>query len=189
MSQFVSIRVDDRQAQAALSQAPDVIRRYVDGAVRRGAEEIAVEEKRLAPKSLSNLVNAIHVAPSGDLAYAVRQGVAYAAHVILGTGPAVGQPKYYPNPDNLLQYLTTSPRARGFDWAKRGSKKRGGQENEIKRRAESFAWWIYQHGTKPQDFVSPAVLAKRDACVEYVRAATGSAFDEVFGSGTVRFRR
>lgn len=185
----VSVRVDTRQAQAAYSAAPDVLRQHLTGAVKRGAEVIASEQQQRAPKSMSALVNAIHVQPVGDLAWAVRQGVSYAAHVILGTGPAVGNPKYYPNPDSLLQYLTTTPKARGFGWAKLNSAKRAGQESEIKRRADAFAWWIYQHGTRPQDYVTPAVEAKRDACVEFIRAATQQAFNEAFGAGTVRFRR
>lgn len=189
MSHFVSVRIDSRQAQAAAAQAPEVLRRHLDGAVQRGAGEIAAEQKRLAPKSLSNLVNAINVEKSGDLAYMVRQGVSYAAHVVLGTGPAAGRPKYYPNPDNLLQYLMTTPKARGFSRFKRSERGRLEQEMVLVRRAQAFAWWIYQHGTRPQDYVTPSVEGKRDACVEFIRGATQTAFSEVFGAGTVRFRR
>lgn len=188
MSQVVSIRVDTLKAQAAMSAAPDVVRKHVGPAVLRGANEIAAEEKRLAPKSLSALVNSIIVGPAGDLAYQVSPGVDYAAYVVHGSGPAAGRPRYYPNPDNLLQYLMTSPRARGFDRFKRSARGRLEQEMDLVRRSQSFAWWIYQHGTKPQDFVTPAVAAKRDSCVEFVRDAVAAGIAEIFGAGTVRER-
>lgn len=188
----VSVKVDTRQALAAFDAAEDVLRRHLNGAVKRGAEAIAEEQMRLAPKFDSALLNGIRVEPAGDLAWAVRQGTSYAAHVVLGTGPAAGRKKYYPNPDNLFQYLMTSPKARGFKrWSrsKKPGKDRGSQELNLWFRSRAFAWWIYQHGTRPQDYVTPAVEAKRDACVEFIRAASQRAFDETFGAGTVRFRR
>lgn len=188
MSQLVSIRIDTTKAQAAFSAAPEVVRRHVEPALLRGANEIAAEEKRLAPKSLSALVNSIIVSPAGELAYQVSPGVGYAAYVVHGSGPAAGRAKYYPNPDNLLQYLMTSPRARGFTRFKRSAKGRLDQENELVRRSQAFAWWIYQHGTKPQDFVTPAVEGKRDACTQFVRDAVTAGVAEIFGAGTVRER-
>lgn len=188
MSNLVSVKVDSLKAQAAFSAAPETLRRHVGGAVWQGANAIAAEEKRLAPKSMTALVNSINVGPAGELAYQVGPGVNYAAYVVQGSGPAVGRPKYFPNPDNLLQYLMTSPKARGFARWSRSTKKRADQEMEITRRAQAFAWWIYQHGTRAQDFVTPAVNNQRDACVEFVRDAVRAGVAEIFGAGTVRER-
>lgn len=187
MSNLVSVRVESSKLQAALRAAPDVMHRHVDGAVLRGANEIAAEEKRLAPKSLSALVNSIIVGPAGELAYEVRPSVNYAPHVVHGSGPAVGKPRYYPNPDNLLQYLMTSPKARGFARFKRSERGRLEQEMGLVRRAQAFAWWIYQHGTKPQDFITPAVTNKRGACEVYIRQAVDRGLREVLGPDAVRY--
>lgn len=184
----VSIRLDAVKVQAAFSAAPDVIRGHVDGALLRGAGEIASEAKRRAPKLFSTLTNSIIVGPAGELAYEVRAGVAYAAYVERGSGPAAGNKKYYPNPDNLLQYLMTTPKARRIARWSRSAKGRADQENEIKRRAQAFAWWIYQHGTRPQPFMGPAVEEKRSAVEGYVRDAVAAGVSEIFGAGTVRER-
>lgn len=177
----IDIRIDGERALAAFTRAPEVMKTQVGAAVQRGAGEIASEAKRRAPKSLSNLVNSIIAAPAGDLAWMVRAGSAHAAPTEYGSGPAAGQPKYYPNPDNLLQYLMTSPKARGFDRFKRSDRGRLEQEMGLVRRAQAFAWWIYQHGTKAQPFMAPAAEAKRDRCTELVRAAVSKGLLEVFG--------
>ena len=135
----------------------------------------------MAPKSLSGLVNSINAARSGDLEYSVSPGVAYAPWVEFGTGPAAGREKYYPNPDNLLTHLMISPKARGFSRWSRSEKGRTLQEMVLVRRAQAFAWWIYQHGTKAQPFMAPAAEAKRDACLDYVRAAVNAGLKEVLG--------
>lgn len=193
MSNLVSVRVESSKLQAALRAAPDVMHRHVDGAVLRGANEIAAEEKRLAPNSggvESGLVGSINVFPhgsDGDIAYEVRPTADYAAFVVHGSGPAVGKPRYYPNPDNLLQHLMTNPRARGFARFKRSERGRLEQEMGLVRRAQAFAWWIYQHGTKPQDFITPAVANKRGACEVYIRQAVDRGLREVLGPDAVRY--
>lgn len=176
----LQIRIDYETVRAGLAKAPDVLHRYIDGGLSQGAQAIAAEAKERAPKSLSNLWNSILAAPAGPLRHEVRAGVMHAAYVEHGTGPAVGKPKYYPNPDNLLQYLMTSPRARGFKRFKRSDRGRLEQEMGLVRRAQAFAWWIYQHGTKPQPFMAPAAEAKRDACTAFVRAAVDAGLKEIF---------
>ncbi len=184
MSQtHVSVRISSDRAIAAFDRAPDVMRRYVSAGVQRGAGEIASEARRRAPKSLSNLVNSIIVGPIDDLSYVVAAGSAHAAYVEAGSGPAAGQEKYYPNPDNLLQYLMTSPRARGFERFKRSDLGRLEQEMSLVRRAQSFAWWIYQHGTRAQPFMQPAAEAKRRLCEEYVLSGVDQGVIAVFGDG------
>lgn len=177
----IDIRIDDARVLEAFSKAPEVMRRHVEGGVQRGAGEIVTEAKTRAPKSLSNLVNSIAAAPAGELAWVARAGSAHAVMVEQGTGPAAGKKKYYPNPDNLLQYLMTTPKARGFGRWKRSDRGRLEQEMGMVRRAQAFAWWIYQHGTKAQPFMAPAAEAKRDRCTELVRAAVSKGLLEVFG--------
>jgi len=177
----IEVHVNDARALEAFTRAPEVMKTHVGGAVMRGAGEIVSEAKARAPKSLSNLVNSIIAAPAGELAWMARAGTAHAVAVEYGSGPAAGKDKYYPNPDNLLQYLMTSPRARGFDRFKRGDHGRLEQEMGLVRRAQAFAWWIYQHGTKAQPFMGPAAEAKRDRCTELVRAAVSKGLLEVFG--------
>ena len=139
----ISFRIDDAQTREAFRRMPGVMAEYVNGGLARGANEIAIEARRLAPKSLSGLVNSINAARSGELEYSVSPGVAYAPWVESGTGPAAGQEKYYPNPDNLLAYLMISPKARGFSRWSRSEKGRTLQEMVLVRRAQAFAWWIY----------------------------------------------
>lgn len=165
---MLALRVvmDDARVRAALRAAPDRLRQAVDTALARGAEEMARAARAQAPKSLSTLTQSIRVDKVEDLHYTVTPGVNYARFVEEGTGPAAGQPRYYPNPDNLRQYLETTPRARGFEWAKRGSGKREAQRYDLWHRSRAFAWWIYQHGTRAQPFMRPAF----DATAERVRA-------------------
>jgi HK97 gp10 family phage protein len=178
----ITVHLDAAALRRGLKKLPRVMRRHIGAAVAQSAAEIAVEAKDRAPKSLSNLVNSIVAAREDDWAWVVRPGVQYAAHVEYGTGPAAGKAKYYPNPDNLLQYLMTSPKARGFSRFKRSERGRLEQEMALARRAQAFAWWIYQRGTKAQPFMGPAVEAKRDACVGYIRAAVDTGLREIFGS-------
>lgn len=186
MTQGISISIRSDLAVAAFQRAPEVMVRHVDGALGRGAGEIAEEAKRRAPKSLSQLTNSIISAKVDDLTYEVRAGTLHAAYVEQGTGPAAGRPKYYPDPDNLIVYLMTHPKARRFDW-KRSERGRLEQEMSLVRRAQAFAWWIYQHGTKAQPYMAPAVEMKRGAVEVYVRQAVDRGINEVFGAGTVRY--
>lgn len=180
----IDIRIDDARVLEAFSKAPEAMRRHVGGAVMRGAGDIVTEAQRIVPKSESALETSIKQKQIDDLTWMAVAGTAHAAMVEYGTGPAAGKKKYYPNPDNLLQYLMTNTKARGFErWSrsKKQGKDRGSQELEIWFRSRAFAWWIYQHGTKAQPFMAPAAEAKRDRCTELVRAAVSKGLLEVFG--------
>lgn len=183
----ISIRVNGEKAVAAFQAAPDVMIRRIDAATARGANEIATEAKRRAPKSLSQLVGSIIASKVGELSYEVKAGSQHAAYVEGGTGPAAGRAKYFPNPDNLLMYLMTSPKARGFERFSRSDRGRLEQEMVLVRRAQAFAWWIYQHGTKAQPFMGPAVEIKRGACEVYIRQSVDAGIREVFGADAVRY--
>lgn len=158
----IHILIDDARVMAALNGAPETMRSAMDVALARGAEEMARAAREAAPKSLSTLANSIRVDRVGDLHYEIAPGVNYARAVEEGTGPAAGRPKYYPNPDGLKQYIETTPRARGFEWAKRGSGKREAQRYDIWHRSRAMAWWIYQHGTRAQPYMRPAFDATRE---------------------------
>jgi HK97 gp10 family phage protein len=177
----IDIRIDDAKVLEAFSKAPEVMRRHVGDGVRTGAGEITSEAQRLAPKSETILRNSINFKQTGALEWVVHPEAGYAAAVEQGSGPAAGRPKYYPNRDNLLAYLTENVKARGFSRWKRSERGRLEQEMSLKRRAQAFAWWIYQHGTKAQPFMAPAAEAKRDRCTELVRAAVSKGLLEVFG--------
>lgn len=177
----IEIRINDARVLEAFTRAPDVMKAHVGGAVRSGAGEIATEAKNLAPILETVLRNSINIKQNSALEWVVHPAAQYAAAVELGTGPAAGRAKYYPNRDNLLQYLMTNPKARGFSRWKRSERGRLEQEMIVKQRAQAFAWWIYQHGTKAQPFMAPAAEAKRDRCTELVRAAVSKGLLEVFG--------
>ncbi|HRH13174.1 MAG TPA: hypothetical protein PK225_02360 [Azonexus sp.] len=177
----ISIRIDEARVLAAFERADSVMRAHVGGALQIGASEIAEEARRLVPKSIENLLHSIMTEPSGEMAWMAKAGTLHAAAVEYGTGPAAGRPKYYPNPDNLLQYLMATPKARRFKSFKRSERGRLEQEMGVVRRAQAFAWWIYQHGTKAQPYMAPAAEAKRDRCVELVRASVQAGILEAFG--------
>ena len=194
----ISIRVDGDKAVAAFQKAESVMLRHIDDATNFAANEIiAPEVKRRAPASLSQLAGSITVGKVGNLSYEVKAGAKHAAYVEGGTGPAAGRAKYFPNPDNLLMYLMNSPKARGFkDWSRSNLEDRNlknyqdsdvvlgrlEQEMVLVRRAHAFAWWIYQHGTKAQPFMGPAVETKRSACEMYIRQSVDAGIREVFGA-------
>lgn len=177
----IDIRIDDARVLEAFSKAPEVMKRYVGEAVKTGSGEITTEAKARVPQSHGALLNSIGQEQIDETTWMVVARTEHAAMVEYGTGPAAGKKKYYPNPDNLLQYLMTSPKARGFDRWKRSDRGRLEQEMGMVRRAQAFAWWIYQHGTKAQPFMAPAAEAKRDRCTELVRAAVSKGLLEVFG--------
>ena len=59
MSATVRISIDTARAMEAFRKAPEVMTRHVDGALEQGAQYVAREAKRRAPKFQSNLVNSI----------------------------------------------------------------------------------------------------------------------------------
>lgn len=179
----IEIRIESAEVVAAFLRAPEVMAHHIDGGVAAGANAVAVEAKSLAPKSLSQLVNSIIAAQVAPMDWEVKAGVLHAEYVESGTGPAAGREKYYPNPDNLLAYLMTHPKARRFERWKRSDRGRLEQEMTLVRRAQAFAWWIYQHGTKAQPFMAPAADKKRSAVEGLIRQSVDQGIAEVFGGG------
>lgn len=179
----ISIKVDDKLARAAMQRTPGVVERHMELGLERGADEVAREARSNASKRdlFGTLRNSIHVEHPGLLRYVVATATNYAKAVEEGTGPAVGNKRYYPNPDSLQQYLMQSPKMRGHKWARKDSAKRGGQELDIWFRSRALAWYIYNHGTKPQPFMAPAAAEKEDRVRQLVRASVMDGVREVFG--------
>lgn len=180
MSDAFSISIDISRARDALGRIPAAVERAVEVKLWRGAEEVAIEAKELAPKLYSNLVNSIRAQHIGALHYEVVTGVHYARGVEEGTGPVAGKARYYPNPESLLQFLRMTPSMRGFSWARLNSAKRGGQDLELWFRSRAMAMAIYNKGTKPHPFMKPAADNKRSRVIELVNQGVDEGLREAF---------
>ncbi|MBI5920267.1 MAG: hypothetical protein HY847_01310 [Betaproteobacteria bacterium] len=152
----IRVVVRDARARAVMDRLPGLVEGQLEDALRRGAEEIARLGRDKAPKLFSALTNTLHTEQIEPGHYRVSTAVKYARAVEEGTGPAAGKASYYPDVVALQQYLTVSPKLRGFKWARKGSKPRAAQNNSISRRAKAWAWFIYLHGTKAQPYMRPA---------------------------------
>lgn len=181
MTNTISISIDARRAQAAFARAPQVMVRAIDVKLARGAEEVARTAKRGAPKLFSTLINSIRAQRIGALHYEVSSGVNYARSVEEGTGPAVGKARYFPNVESLQQYLMHAPSYRRFNLKRAGSRGRSDQEMDTVWRAKAWAWYIYNHGTKPQPYMQPAADASRSRLFELVQQGVDEGIKEVFG--------
>ena len=188
MGNSIHITLDDQKVREAFARAPQVMARQVEASLKTGAQEVAVEAKERAPKFQSNLVNSIKAMRVGDLHFMVSTGVNYARAVEEGTGPAAGKPRYFPNVQSLFQVLMTSPKSRGFSWArhpkkppKKGFGKRSDQEMELVFRAKAWAWHTYNHGTPKQPFMAPALEAKRSRLFDLIAEGSARGLREVFG--------
>jgi hypothetical protein len=174
----ISHNVPSIRARFAL--AHDAIVRNEEQMIERGAAEVAITAKTLAPKFQSGLVNSILSERIGEMHFVVSQGVNYGRAVEEGTGPAVGRPKYYPNVDNLYAVLQASPSSRRFAWAAKSSPKREGQRLELWFRARAWAWFIYQHGTKAQPHMRPALEQNRSVLMGLVSEGAANGIREMF---------
>lgn len=179
----IELRYDDAAAREALRKAPDVLTKVLGFAIQRGAEDFARAARanvakhdvtgKLRNSTIARKVSALH--------WEVHPSSAYAAIFELGSGPAAGRPKYYPNPDNLKDFLMNAPSYRGHGWAAPGSTKRGNQELDIWLRSRAWAWGIYQKGTKAFPFMAPAYQSEKGKVVERANEAMRRAIAEING--------
>lgn len=176
-----SITVDISRARDALGRTPAAVARAVEVKLARGAEEVARDAKRNAPKLFSNLMNSIRAQRIGALHYEVTTGVNYARGVEEGTGPAAGKARYFPNVASLQQYLMHAPSYRRFSLKRAGSRGRSDQEMDTIWRAKAWAWHIYNHGTRAQPYMQPAAEANRSRLFELVQQGVDEGLKEVFG--------
>lgn len=106
------VRVDDAAVRRALTIAPRAAQRHIGLALDRAGQEVAREEKRVAPQAHSNLVNAIISQREALLVRRVSAGVQHAVYVEEGTGPG-GRPNLY----TLMQWIRVkriTPRQAGM---------------------------------------------------------------------------
>jgi hypothetical protein len=85
--------------EQALRQAPEIMERNLEPFVNRAAQEVAREERHVAPKAFSILANSLHVVRVTNLHYRATTNINYAGYVEEGTKP------HFPNPSNLVPWV------------------------------------------------------------------------------------
>ena len=148
--------VSNEKTIASLERMPGVIGEQLEVALDRAALEGATLMRAEASKHdvFGTRKESIKVERAA-LERFITPSVNYAAAAEEGTGPAVGKARYFPNPDNLLDFIRQSPTARGFGSARKNSKKRNEQDMELWFRSRALAMSIYMKGTKPAPIVAP----------------------------------
>lgn len=181
----IRIVVDADRALQACLRAPEVMARHMSEGTAQGAHLVARGAKRNVRSVFGTLAQSIRVEalsglPDGQIGHEAAAGTAYAPYVEEGTGPAAGRPRYYPNPDALMDFLAASPKARGFKWAATGSFVRTTQKLELFNRARALAWAICQRGTKPAPYMRTAAAESDEAVRSVLRAAVQRGTEEAF---------
>lgn len=159
MSSFISINLDSARTREAFARAPRVMIEAIEPRMSRGAEEIARDAKRRAPKAFSNLVNSIRAEKIAQLHYRVSQGMNY--------GPAVedGSRPHGVNSQALIPWVERVIGARG---------------KEARDKAFLIARSILRRGTRAQPFMRPAAEAGRSRLVELILEGERAGLQEVF---------
>lgn len=180
----ITLKIDDQAARAALARFRPVVERNIEQSMDRAATELSDEMRNLAAEHdvTGTLKESVIVRQFGPLSRFIGPTANYARAAEEGTGPAAGKARYYPNPDNLLQWLTQSPAVRGFGWAKKFSAKRGGQELELWFRSRALAWAIYNKGTKAHPIVAPTAEKMTPRALDLMRFGVDAGIKEAFGN-------
>ena len=181
----IEVRVTAR-AQQAFMRSKEVLNRRLSEGVLRGAHEVARLARGKVPKVQSALVNSIRAQMirnpgANEIGAEAVTGVAHAQYVEEGTGPQAGRPRYYPNPDSLMDYLMNTPASRGP--LARGKNRQEQQRLDIWFRSRALAMAIYQRGTKATPFMEPARVEGTPRVQRMVREAVRQAERDVFGDG------
>jgi len=158
----LEIRYQDQAPREMLRRSPGLFMQRLASALDRGAHELAREARSLAPKAFSTLTNSIRAIRLGELHWQVSPGVDYAEAVEGGrmpmrkTGIAHG----------LLEWikLKIAP---------------GASAKELDRLGYVIARAIGRRGIKPQPYMQPAFVAKRDRVVELASLAMRDAVAEL----------
>ena len=166
------------RAQAAHN--PEQLNRSVARFLDRGAEEVARELRRAAPKAFSTLTQSIHVIREGDLTRLVAPGVNYARMVEEGTGPAAGKARYFPNPKALEPWVQFRGGVR-LTKTKPGTPGRRAQLDEIADRAFGLARYISVHGTRAQPFVAPTQAKMEGRVIALLREGVREGLQGIVG--------
>lgn len=183
----IRFTVDADLAIAAFERSPEVMYRHLSEGTEEGAHFVGRAAKRNARTVTSALANSIRVEkleglPEGVVGHQAVAGVRYAPYVEEGTGPAAGRPRYYPNIQSLVDFLSSTVSTRGFKWERTGSFVRLTQQLEVYNRARRMAWSIYTKGTKAHPFMRPAMEASDSAVRAGLRRAQQRGIVEVFGA-------
>lgn len=160
MTNAISISIDVSRVKAALERAKPVVENAVDVWLARGAEEVAREAKKQAPKAFSTLINSIRAERLGPMHYQVSEGMNYGPAVEEGTQP------HFPNPDALRPWVERVLGVRG---------------KEADDKAWMIARAISRRGTRAQPYMQPAADAKRSRLFELVQQGVDQGIKEVFG--------
>jgi len=153
--------VSSARAREALRQDRAGLLTAIDGALHRGAQELARAERKEAPKAFSNLVNSISARRVGPLHYRVSPGVQHAVFVHEGrrAGPMPGISH------GLMEWVRF---------------RTGARDRDLERMTFVIARAIGQRGIRPNPFVDraltatePAILAGVAAAVDRVAGAAG----------------
>lgn len=165
----LKITIDDAQVRQALERMPDVVVRHVDSNLWKGSQALAVTARHNASAHDAFATNreAIHARKLGPLHFQVVAGSNYARALEEGTGPAAGKRAYMPDPEKLQDYIKR--RHRITFTGRRDSRKRRGQEREIRERAWGMARAIAKHGTEPYPFMAPALEEHRSRLHQLVQ--------------------
>jgi hypothetical protein len=176
--------IDDKNARAALERFRPAVERNIEVSMDRAGIEVADEMRGEASEHdvFGNLKESIRMRQFAPLSRFIGPTASYARAAEEGTGPAAGKARYYPNPDNLLQFLTQSPAARGFGWAKKYSAKRDSQDLELWFRSRALAWAIYQKGTRAHPIVAPTAAKMEPRVLDLMRFGVDAGVKEAFSN-------
>ncbi len=145
------IRVDDAAVRRALRIAPQATTRHVAIKLDRAGQEVAREEKRVAPQAHSTLVNAILSTREAMLVRRVSAGVQHAVYAEEGTGPG-GRPNLY----TLMKWIQVkriTPRQAGMS---------------VRDLAFVIGRSIARRGTPAQQFAAPTAEKTQSRVMQLV---------------------
>ncbi|MBW7899847.1 MAG: hypothetical protein H3C26_00075 [Rhodocyclaceae bacterium] len=161
----VEIRIDDLVPREMLERAQDFFTRKLSAALARGAQEMAREGRKQAPKAFSTLADSIRAQRENDLHWSIHPDVNYARPVEAGRMPM----RKFPDIVSLKLWI----------------KRKLGVSDDKKADRLSFVIGraIVRQGIDPQPFMKPAFEAKKDRVVELANAAMRDAVAHLNGGG------
>lgn len=147
--------------QEDMQRAPGVIERHVDRGAGRGAQEVAREMKRAAPKALNTLNLSVLPSRLGWAHYQVAPRVNYADMVERGTGPGG-----HPPVRSLLDWIAV--------------KRIAPSDPNMSERdlAWAMARSIAMHGTPARPFAAPTAEQMESRVLALVRAGIADGLRE-----------
>jgi len=145
----------------AMRRVPDIMMRHLDRGVHRGAEEVAREEKGVAPKAFSTLVNSIKTTRVSAASYRIEPGVRHAEAMEFGTKPGA-----FPDIQHIREWIRIKhivPESDEFD------------ERDL---AFMIARGIRDKGVTPHPFAAPTSEKMESRVHEIVNQAVRSGLRE-----------